>query len=139
MDIRTEKILRKIKNYSKFKKFLVILSFLTMFLGVSIINDQYQAITSKEIKIISENKNFEKFQGHKVMLNPSINLDRGEGEVYQISAQKAVSQDLSEIELENVEASGEIGKITAGRLKIIENGDVLQFSNKPVLILKKTK
>ena len=70
MDIRTEKILKKIKNYSKFKKFLVILSFFAMFLGISIINNQYQTITSKEIKIISENKNFEKFQGHKIMLNP---------------------------------------------------------------------
>lgn len=139
MDIRTEKILKKIKNYSKFKKFLVILSFFTMFLGISIINDQYQVITSKEIKIISENKNFEKFQGHKIMLNPSIDLDRGEGEVYQISAQRATSQDLSEIDLENVEANGEIGKIKAGKLKIMENGDILQFSQKPVLILRKTK
>ena len=139
MDIRTEKILKKIKNYSKFKKFLVILCFFTMFLGISIINNQYQAITSKEIKIISENKNFEKFQGHKIMLSPSINIERGEGEVYQISAQRAISQDLSEIELENVEANGEIGKIKAGKLKIIENGDILQFSQRPVLILKKTK
>ncbi|MCE2687664.1 MAG: hypothetical protein LW595_03845 [Rickettsiales bacterium] len=139
MDIRTEKILKKIKNYSKFKKFLVILCFFTMFLGISIINNQYQAITSKEIKIISENKNFEKFQGYKIMLSPSINIERGEGEVYQISAQRAISQDLSEIELENVEANGEIGKIKAGKLKIIENGDILQFSQRPVLILKKTK
>ena len=45
----------------------------------------------------------------------------------------------AEIDLENVEANGKIGKIKAGKLKIMENGDILQFSQKPVLILRKTK
>ena len=60
---------------------------------------------------------------HNILLSKSLDWQ-------QVICEK----NLSEIDLENVEANGEIGKIKAGKLKIMENGDILQFSQKPVLI-----
>ena len=70
------------------------------------------------------------------MINPKIILQYNQSDIYNIKASKAVHKTDNEIILEDVFAEGDIGKISAGQLKISEDGNKLIFSINPVLILK---
>ena len=73
------------------------------------------------------------------MTNPRIKFQYNDSQVYQIQAKKAFHQDNEEALLYDVFATGEIGNITAGELKIDEEGNHLVFTKNPVLILNKTE
>jgi hypothetical protein len=83
-------------------------------------------------------KNPEEYKTEKIMTNPRINFQYNDDQVYYIKAKKAFHKDDQEAVLYDVFATGEIGNITAGELKIDEEGNHLVFSKNPVLILNKT-
>ena len=72
------------------------------------------------------------------MTNPRIKFQHDNNQVYHIQAKKAFHKNDQEALLQDVFASGDIGNITAGELKIDEEGNHLVFSHNPVLILNKT-
>ena len=91
------------------------------------------------IKIISDYKeNFKDYKTEKVMTNPRINFQHSNNNIYHIKAKKAVHASDQEMVLFSVFATGNVGNITAGELKIDEEGDHLVFSKNPILILNKT-
>ena len=73
------------------------------------------------------------------MVNPRINFQYNQDQIYSIRAKKAFHKNNSEAVLQDVFATGEIGNISAGELKIEEDGNRLIFSNNPVLILNQNK
>lgn len=136
MDQKTKKILIGIKRYLIVKKiltitcYLIILSGLTLYFFHGFSNqNKIQLITDYEI-------NKAEYLSEKTMINPKIILQYNQSDIYNIKASKAVHKTDNEIILQDVFAEGNIGKISAGQLKISEDGNKLIFSINPVLILK---
>ncbi len=136
MDQKTKKILIGIKRYLIVKKiltitcYLIILSGLTLYFFHGFSNqNKIQLITDYEV-------NKGEYHSEKTMINPKIILQYNQSDIYNIKASKAVHKTDNEIILQDVFAEGDIGKISAGQLKISEDGNKLIFSINPVLILK---
>ena len=145
MDDKTQQVLKLIRSHSKIKNYLTVLCYLLIFGGIFIyvfyaINKSHQ-----NIKLISRYKDDAKnFKTEKIMTNPHIKFQYSDDQIYSIKAKKAYHENEEEVMLYDVFATGDIGNITAGTLKIDESGDHLVFSQNPVLILnqvetKKTK
>jgi hypothetical protein len=84
-------------------------------------------------------KDLKAYKTEKIMTNPRIKLQYGQGQLYNIQAKEAFHEDEDEVFLYDVFATGKIGNITSGQLKIYNSGDHLIFTKNPILILNKTK
>lgn len=94
---------------------------------------------SRTIKLVNQYKeNPEGYKTEKIMTNPRINFQYSDTQIYHIQAKKAFHKDEQEVILYDVFATGDIGNITAGELKIDQEGNHLVFTKNPVLILNKT-
>ena len=89
----------------------------------------------KIIKSFQDNQN--KLASEKIMTNPSIKIKYNGNDIYHINAKRAYHSNDEEAILEKVTAKGKIGKITANKLEIKDNGNRLIFSDNPKLILTK--
>jgi hypothetical protein len=136
MDQKTKQILNGIKRYLIVKKILTIICYLIIFCGIMlyIFHGFSKQNTIQLINNIESNKT--EFLTEKIMINPKIILQYNHHDIYNIKASKALHKIDNEIILQDVFAEGNIGKITAGQLKISEDGNQLIFSLNPVLILK---
>jgi hypothetical protein len=138
MDLKTREVLALIKSHSRIKKFLTIFCYFLIIGGV-FIYAFYALNQSRVIKLVSEYKaNPNDYKTEKIMTNPRIKFQYNDNQIYNIRAKKAFHKDANEAVLQDVFAEGEIGKITAGELKIDEDGDHLVFTRNPILILNKT-
>ncbi len=140
MDTKTEQVLQLIQSYARTKKLLTIICYAAIIIGI--LNYVFHAFDkSQVIRLVNEyQKNSDKYETEKIMTNPSIKLQHQGSEIYYIKAKKAIHSDnKQDAVLYDVFATSVTGNITAGELKISENGDRLVFTKNPVLILNKTK
>lgn len=139
MDLRTANTIKRINLHIKVKKYLITLCYGLIIIGIFIyifyaINKPHQ-----QYKLVNDyQKNPEKFQVEKIMVNPRIKFQYTPDEIYDIRAKKAVHKNDQEVTLFDVYAAGVAGNIVAGQLIVNDNGDHLVFSQNPVLILNKT-
>ena len=139
MDQNTKKILERFKSHLKIKQYLTIFCYISIIFGVGIYGF-YATKQGKAVKIVTDyKKNKKNYQTEKIMTHPTINYQYNEEQIYHIEAQKAFHKNNSEAKFFKVSAVGDLGKITAGELNIDEEGNRLVFTDKPVLILNKTK
>lgn len=139
MDLQTEKILQLFHSHSRIRNYLTILCYAAI-VGGLFIYIFYAFSQSRTIKLVSEyQKNTKEYKTEKIMTNPRIKFQHEGEQIYNIRAKKAFHKDENEVFLYDVFADGELGKITAGELKIDENGNHLVFTKNPVLILNKSK
>ncbi len=138
MDIKTQEVLKIINSHLRIKKFLTILCYFLIVGGMFVY--LFAAINkSKTITVVKQiQDNMNNFQTRKVMTNPRIDYQHNDNQIYHIKAREASHKDENEVIMYDVFASGKIGDITAGELKIDEEGDHLVFTKNPVLILKQT-
>ena len=136
MDQKTRQVLIKFNRYKKIKNFLTLICYLIIFFGISLF--AIDGFKKREgIKIINEfQANQTNFSAQKTMVNPRIILQYNQNDLYNIKAKNANHHNENEIILQDVLAEGNIGKISAGQLKITEDGNLLTFTNNPVLLLK---
>ena len=138
MDPRTTIALKKIHLHVRVKKYLTVLCYIFIVAGIFIYIFYGLNKTNQTYKLVSDyQKNPEKFNVEKIMVNPRIKFQYNDKQIYSIKAKRAVHHDEQEVTLYDVYATGEMGNITAGELKINENGDHLVFTQNPVLILNK--
>lgn len=139
MDLRTQQILKLFKSHLRIKNFLTVLCYCAI-IGGLFVYVFYAFNQSRTIKIVNQyKKNPEAFKTEKIMTNPRINFQYNDTQVYHIQAKKALHKDEQEVVLHDVFATGDVGNITAGELKIDESGDHLVFTKNPILILNKTE
>ena len=136
MDLNTRQVLINIQRYGQIKKFLTILCYVTIFCGIMLY--VFHGLSKQNsIKLINDfQSNKDDYFSEKIMTNPKIILQYNHDDIYNIKASKAMHKSNNEIILQDVFAEGNIGKITAGQLKISEDGSHLVFTINPVLILK---
>ena len=138
MDLRTSIALKRINLHGQVKKYLTILCYICIVAGIFIYVFYGLNKKNQSYKLVSDyQKNPEKFQVEKIMINPRIKFQYNDNQVYEIKAKRAVHKDEQEVTLFDVYANGAMGSITAGELKINEEGDHLVFTQNPVLILNK--
>ncbi len=132
-----QKILKKFKKQRIFKIILLAASYCSIFFIIMV----YSLIAVKKssnIKIIkSFQDNQNKLASEKIMTNPSIKIKYNDNDIYHINAKRAYHGNEEEAILEKVTAKGKIGKITANKLEIKDNGNRLIFSDNPKLVLTK--
>ncbi len=139
MDLKTEQVLKLVESHLRIKNFLTILCYFFI-VGGLLIYVFYAFDQSRAIKLVNKFKDDpEKYKTEKIMTNPRINFQHNDSKIYHIQAKKAFHKDENEVILYDVFATGDIGNITAGELKIDEEGDHLVFTKNPVLILNKTE
>ncbi len=139
MDLRTALALRRINLHIKVKKYLTILCYFLIIAGIFVYIFYALNKDNQKYKLVSDyQKNPEKYQVEKIMINPRIKFQYTENQIYTIKAKKAAHKDDEEVTLFDVYATGEAGNITAGKLVINDEGNHLVFSQNPVLILNKT-
>lgn len=136
MDLRTKQTLDLIKRHLKIRRYLTVLCY--FLIAASAVVYFFIAFIKNSEKyklVIDYTKNPTHYQTEKIMSNPRIKFQYSENEVYDIKAARASHRDEEEAILYDVYASGKMGNITAGELKISEHGDRLVFTKNPVLIL----
>ena len=139
MDLHTKQVLELINSHSRIKKFLTILCYV-LIVGGLFVYVFYAFNQNRTIKLVTDyKKNPEEYKTEKIMTNPRIKFQYSMDEIYDIKAKKAFHKDESEVILYDVFATGNIGNITAGELKINDEGNHLVFTKNPVLILNKTE
>lgn len=139
MDLKTQQVLQLIQSHSRIKNFLTILCYV-LIAGGLFIYVFYAFNQSRTIKIVADyQENPQSYKTEKIMTNPRIKFQYSENDIYDIQAKKAFNKDDQEVILYDVFASGDIGKITAGELEVIDTGDHLIFTKNPVLILNRTE
>lgn len=138
MDSQTKKTLAAFKTHYRIKKLLTILCYLMITAG-TLIYFSHAINKSKSVKIVSDfKKNPNSYKIEKTMINPTTNFQYNDNQIYHIKAKKASHSDDNQATLYDVFATGKIGNITAGKLKINNKGDNLVFTQNPILILNKT-
>jgi hypothetical protein len=139
MDLRTQQVLQAIKSHSRIREVITILCYFLISGGL--FTYVFHAINkSSTIKLVNDyKKNPQEYKTEKVMTNPRIKFQYNDNQVYNIRAKKAFHKDESEVTLYDVFADGEAGNITAGELKIYDEGNHLVFTKNPVMILKQTE
>ncbi len=138
MDLRTMQILKSINLHTLIRRYMIMTCYaligggmaLYIFIAVSKNNQKFKLV-------VDYTKDANHYKTEKIMMNPRIKFQYNEDEVYNIIAQKASHKDEQEIILFDVYASGNLGNITSGELKIDEKGNHLVFTKNPVLILNK--
>lgn len=139
MDLNTIKTLKEFQFHSRVKRILTKVCY-GLILGGIFIYIFYGVNGKNSVKIVNDYKsNRKNFTTEKVMTNPHIKLQYDGAQIYDIKALKAIHQDQGEMLLFDVFADGDLGKITAGELKIDEAGDHLIFTKNPILILNQTE
>lgn len=141
MDLNTVKTLKEFRLHSQIKRVLTKICY-GLILGGIFIYIFYGFSGKNSVKIINDYKaNRKNFTTEKVMTNPHIKLQYDDSQIYDIQALKAINSDKEngEMLLFDVFADGDLGKITAGELKIDDSGDHLVFTKNPILILNQTK
>lgn len=139
MDLRTTIALKRINLHIKVKKYITILCYFFIAAGIFIYVFYALNKDTQKYKLVSDyQKNPEKYQIEKIMINPRIKFQYTEDQIYAIKAKRAVHKDEQEVTLYDVYAAGEAGNITAGQLVINDEGNHLVFTQNPVLILNKT-
>lgn len=137
MDVTTEEVLKLFQSHSRIRNFLTILCYV-LIVGGLFVYVFYAFNQSQTVKLVVKYKESPKeFQTEKIMMNPRMNFEHKDGQIFHIKAKKAFHKDNQEMVLYDVSSDGEIGQISAGELKISESGDHLVFSNNPVVILRK--
>jgi hypothetical protein len=135
---RTEEILKLFNSHLRIKNFLTILCYFSI-IGGLFIYVFYAFNQNKNVKLVNKFKdNKQEYKTEKIMTNPRIKFQYSDDQIYNIKAKKAFHKDEQEVILYDVFATGDIGNITAGELKIDEEGNHLVFTKNPILILKKT-
>ncbi len=131
-------VVQNIKIYSKVKKYLTILCFSLIAIGViSFIFFGFYS-NSGAIKFIAKYKDQSNITIEKVMVNPYIKFEHSKNDYYDVNAKKAIHKNDNDMLLFDVVADGSAVKITAGKLLVTNNGNDLTFSENPVLIIKQT-
>jgi hypothetical protein len=139
MDLRTVLAIKRINLHTKVKKYLTIFCYFLIIVGIFIYIFYAINKPNQQYKVINDyQKNPEKFQIEKIMVNPRIKFQHTPDQVYDINAKRAVHKNEEEITLFDVYAVGVSGNIAAGQLIVNDNGNHLVFSQNPVLILNKT-
>lgn len=141
MDLNTVKTLKEFRLHSQIKRVLTKICY-GLILGGIFIYIFYAFNGKNSVKIVNDYKaNRKNFTIEKVMTNPHIKLQYDDTQIYDIQALKAINTDKEDGEmlLFDVFADGDLGKITAGELKIDDSGDHLVFTKNPILILNQTK
>ena len=137
MDTKTEKILQKFTFHYRIRSVLTALCY-GLIIGGVFLYVFYALNHANTVKLVNKYKNNnESYEAEKVMTNPRINFQYENGQIYHIKASKALHKNDKEVMMSNVFVEGAVGQITAGELKIDEEGNHLVFSQNPVLILKK--
>jgi hypothetical protein len=131
-------LLEIINNFNKHSKIKKLLTFICYLFIISAIILYISNIFNKnsKIRIINKFKNSEKLKAEKIMEKPRLTIKSDNGDLYNISANKAYHLNDEEITMEEVLATSNNAKISAGELKISEGGNRLIFSKNPVLIFK---
>ncbi len=138
MDLRTTQTLALIKRHLRIRRYLTVLCYVLIAAGVFVYFFIAFVKNSEKYKLVVDyTKNPSHYQTEKIMLNPRINFQFNENEVYIIKAERASHKTEEEIMMYDVFATGQMGSITAGELKVSEKGDRLVFTKNPVLILNK--
>lgn len=131
--------LKRISLHLKIKKYLIASSYFFIIFGILIFVFYAINNNTRKFKLVTDyKKNPEKYRTEKIMINPRIKFQYNDQQVYEIVAKRAIHKDEQEVALYDVHASGAIGDITAGELRIDESGDHLVFTKNPVLILNNT-
>lgn len=139
MDDKTKAILKTIKSHSRIKQYLTVLCYILIVGGILFYIIDAINKTNHTIKLVNDYKNKPKeFKATKTMINPSIDYQYNENEVYHIQAAKAYHESDQEVIMYDISAKGKIGNIEAGKLEIKEKGERLIFTDNPVLILNET-
>lgn len=140
MDERTEHVLKLIQSHSRIKNYLTWICYFGIISGVFIYVFYALEKNNNAVKLVKKyDQNPSNFTIEKIMTNPRMDFQYENGQIYHIKAKKAHHIDEEKVILYDVFASGEIGKITAGKLDVEEQGDHLIFTENPVLILNQTK
>ena len=139
MDLRTQQVLEIIKSHSRIKDIITVLCYCLIAGGLFVY--VFHAFNQgKTIKLVTDYKeNSEGYKTEKIMTNPRIKFQYNDNQIYNIRAKKAFHKNESEVVLYDVFAEGGAGNITAGELKIYEEGNHLVFTKNPILILKNTE
>lgn len=136
MDLKTQEILKAINLQGKIRRILTVLCYF-LILGGIFIYVFHGFSRSKNIKLITQYKDEAKnYKAEKIMTNPRIKFQYDDAQIYDIKAKRAFHKDEKEMTLYDVFATGETGNITAGELKIYEEGNHLVFTKNPILILR---
>lgn len=140
MDLRTALALKRINLHIKVKKYLTILCYFLIVAGILVYIFYAVNKSTQQYKLVTDyQKNPEKFQIEKIMINPRIKFQYTEDDIYSIKAKRAIHKDEQEVTLYDVYAIGKMGNIAAGQLVINDEGNHLVFTQNPVLILNKTE
>jgi hypothetical protein len=131
-------LLEIINNFNKYGKIRKVLTSLCYLFIISAIMLYISNIFNKnsKIRIINKFKDTETLKAEKIMEKPRLTIKSDNGDLYNISANKAYHLSDEEITMEEVLATSTNAKISAGELKISEGGNRLIFSKNPVLIFK---
>jgi hypothetical protein len=139
MDEQTLKVLRIIESHLKIKNYLTVFCYFLIVGGLLFYVFHAINKTSTSIKIISNYKSDpKKYKTSKSMINPRIDFEYNDSEIYHIEAEKAFHESEKEVTMYKVQANGNIGSITADNLQISEEGNHLVFSGNPILVLNST-
>lgn len=132
---REQQIILSVKNSKKLQKFLTIFCYLFIFFALIFYASNFFK-EKKTIRIVNQIKNErEKFLAEKIMINPNIKIKNDDGKIYKITAKNAKNFNNEQVIMSEVFAESNDLKISAGELKILENGNHLIFSKNPILIL----
>jgi hypothetical protein len=82
---------------------------------------------------IVEYKNFKKKSNSKIMSNPQIHFEYGDGNFYKITGESAKYHNNGDIIVKKVTANGNNGNIKAQQLDVTNNGNIIIFTGKPKL------
>lgn len=139
MDHHTQKNIDRFNSHRAIKRNLTIICYILIFAGITnyII---HAASKSKTITIVNQFKDKKKqLSSDKEMTNPETRIRYNDADIYHIKAKRASHKDNGKINLIDVTANSDLGNIKAGNLAISADGEVLTFTEKPVLILNETK
>ena len=130
-------ILKNFNNHIRFQKILTFFCYFLICLSLSFYFSNFFK-KKQTVRIVSQLNDKQKtFNVEKIMINPKITIKHDDGKIYNINAKKASHSNDNQVILYEVFADSEIGKISAGELKIEDEGNHLIFSKNPVLILNK--
>jgi len=132
---KEEQFILNVKNSKKFQKILIIFCYLFIFFALIFYLSNFFS-DKKTIRIVNQIKSErDKFLAEKIMINPNIKIKNDDGKIYKITAKNAKNYNNEQVVMNEVLAESNDLKISAGELKILENGNHLIFSKNPILIL----
>lgn len=132
---KEQQIILNVKNSKKLQKVLTIFCYSFIFFALIFYASNFFK-EKKTIRIVNQIKSErEKFLAEKIMINPNIKIKNDDGKIYKITAKNAKNYNNEQVILTEVFAESNDLKISAGELKILENGNHLIFSKNPILIL----